>query len=152
MIAHEMWMARAVDEAKAAARDGEAPIAAIVVQGDTVLGVGRNTKTSERCGFMHAELNALLAARPLLGRRPEGVVLYSTLEPCAMCLGAIVFSGIRTLVYGASDAVGAVAMFREHPRYGEWMPEVIGGVLVDQCEALIALPTFTGAGSNTRSR
>ncbi len=95
---HETWMAKAIEEALSAARDGEAPAAAIVVQRHTVLGVGRNTKTSERCGFAHAELNALLAAKPMLGRRPDACVLYSTLEPCAMCLGAITFAGIRTVV------------------------------------------------------
>ena len=99
---------------------------------------------------MHAELNALLAAKFLLGRRPEGVVLYATLEPCAMCLGAIIFSGIRTLVYGASDpAGGAIAMFRQHSPYREWMPDVIDGVLSDACDELVMLPTFKTARVKT---
>lgn len=134
---HETWMAKAIEEARAAARDGEAPIAAIIVQRESILAVGRNTKTSEHSGFAHAELNALIAAKPFLGRRPEACVLYSTLEPCAMCLGAIIFSGIRTVVYGAPDPeAGAVAMFRQHATYGKWMPEVIADVLRDKCEAL----------------
>lgn len=133
-------MARAIEEAEAAGRDGEARIAAVIVQNDTLLAVGRNTKTSERSGFMHAELNALLAAKHLLGRKPEGAVLYATLEPCAMCLGAIIFSGIRTVVYGATDPVaGAVDMLRRHPVYCEWMPEVIPEVLEDRCSALLTL-------------
>ena len=99
---------------------------------------------------MHAELNALLAAKFLLGRRPEGVVLYATLELCAMCLGAIIFSGIRTLVYGASDpAGGAIAMFRQHSPYREWMPDVIDGVLSDACDELVMLPTFKTARVKT---
>jgi tRNA(Arg) A34 adenosine deaminase TadA len=140
---HETWMARAIEEARAAAADGEGPVAALIVRGGDVLAVGRNTKTSERCGFAHAELNALLAARPTLGRRPVGCALYTTLEPCGMCLGAVTFSGIRTLVYGAQDPEGgAVAMFRRHPVYRAWMPETVGGVLEAECEALKRLPTF----------
>ena len=142
-MSHETWMAKAIEEARTAAEDGDAPVAAIIVQRDTVLAVGLNTKTSERSGFAHAELNALLAAKPALGRRPDACVLYSTLEPCAMCLGAITFSGIRTVIYGAPDPQGgAVAMFREHSTYQDWMPEVIGGILRDECEELKRLPTF----------
>ena len=150
MDTHENWMSRAVAEAKAAAQDGEAPAAAVIVQNGSVLATGRNTKTSQRSGFAHAELNALLAAKHKLGRKPEGAVLYSTLEPCAMCLGAIIFSGIRTVVYGAPDSEGgAVNMFRDHPSYREWMPEIIGGVMEPECEELKALPTFR-KGHTTR--
>ena len=143
-------MSKTVAEAKAAAQDGEAPAAAIIVQDDTVLATGRNTKTSEQSGFAHAELNALLSAKHRLGRKPEGAVLYSTLEPCAMCLGAIVFSGIRTVVYGAADSEGgAIDMFRQHPTYRDWMPEVIGGVMESECETLKKMPTFK-KGNTTR--
>jgi len=122
------------------------PAAAIIVRRDTVLGVGRNTKTTEQSGFAHAEVNALLAAKPLLGRRPKGCVLYSTLEPCAMCLGAITFAGIGAVVYGAPDPEGgAVSMFKRHPTYRGWMPQVVAGVLREECEALKALPTFQRA-------
>ena len=147
MLTHETWMAKAIEEAKAAARDGDAPAAAIIVRRDTALGVGRNTKTTERSGFAHAEVNALLAAKPLLGRRPEGCVLYSTLEPCAMCLGAIIFAGIGTLAYGAPDPEGgAVCMFEQHPTYRVWMPQLVAGILREECEALKALPTFLRRG------
>jgi len=108
-----------------------------------VLGVGRCTKTSEKCGFAHAELNALLAAKQKLGRKPEGVVLYCTLEPCAMCLGAILFAGIRTVVYGASDPEGgAVGMFQKNPTYRNWMPEIISGIMTAECEELMKRPFF----------
>ncbi len=61
-----------------------------------------------------------------------------------MCLGAITFAGIRTVVFGASDPEGgAVDMFSRHPTYRTWMPQIIGGVLEEECEALKALPTFT---------
>src|SRR5690349_10397745 len=94
-VSHEQWMRRAVKEAITAAASGEALVAALIVQAGVLLAVGRNTKTSSKCGFAHAELNALFEAKRLLGRRPRDAVLYVTLEPCAMCLGAIIFSGIR---------------------------------------------------------
>ena len=152
MITHEDWMIKVVDEAKAAAQDGGPPAAAIIVQGETILGMGRNTKTSQQSGFAHAELNALLAAKHKLGRKPEGAVLYSTLEPCAMCLGAIVFSGIRTLVYGAADPEGgAIDMFRHHATYRNWMPTVVGRVMESECGALKRLPTFNKGNTTTTS-
>ncbi|MFC1892221.1 nucleoside deaminase [Thermodesulfobacteriota bacterium] len=146
---HIKWMRIIVEGAKAAAAEGEAPVAAIVVQDDQVLGLGRDTTISQKCGFAHADLNALMDARISLDRHPEGVTIYSTLEPCAMCLGAITFAGINKLVYGADDPDGgAVKLFQNHPSYKEWMPEVIEGVLKDECEDLKKLKTFKAKGSS----
>jgi tRNA(adenine34) deaminase len=146
MTPHDTWMGRAIAEARAATSEGNGPAAALIVRGDQLLGIAHNTKTTDRSGFAHAELNALLQAKTTLGRHPEGVTLYSTLEPCAMCLGAITFAGIRTVVYGAHDSEGgATRMFREHPVYGKWMPEVIGGIRESECEELKLLPTFRKA-------
>lgn len=148
---HETWMDRAIEEARKAAEEGEAPAAALIVQDGCVLACAHNTKTSEQCGFAHAEINALFQARSKLGRRPKDAVLYATLEPCAMCLGAIVFAGIRTVVFGASDPEGgATDMFRHDPRYSRWMPEVIGGVRQQECEELKRMPQFRKARSNMR--
>jgi tRNA(adenine34) deaminase len=145
MRKHQKWMAEAIKHAISSAQNGDAPVAALIVQHDTLLSVGRNTKTSEKSGFAHAELNALWAAKILLGRKPEGCTLYTTLEPCAMCLGAITFSGIRKLVFGSPDPEGgAVDMFAQHQAYGNWMPEVIGGILQVECDALKTLPTLIG--------
>lgn len=141
---HEHWMQVAIDEAMAAAQAGDAPIAAVLVRHGSLLAVGRNTKTSSRCGFAHAELNALLKAAPLLGRHPHDATLYVTLEPCAMCLGAIIFAGIGTLVYGAHDKLGgAVRMFASDATYRQWMPRTTGGILLGACEQLrkMAMPT-----------
>ena len=142
---HKKWMAKAIEEAMKSAQNGDGPVAAIIVQNDQIISVGRNTKTSENSGFAHAELNALLAAKPLLGREPEGCILYSTFEPCAMCLGAITFSGIRKIVYGSSDPIGgSITMFKQHETYSKWMPEVIGGIMKDECDALKLLTTSYG--------
>ena len=140
---HVDWMRMTLEEAKAGVADGEAAIAAMVVQRGTVLGVGRNTKTSQQCGFAHAELNALLASSGKLGRSPSDAVIYVTLEPCAMCLGAIIFSGIRTLVYGADDPEGGgIRMFQQDSLYRDWLPEIVKGVLREECEELKELPTM----------
>jgi tRNA(adenine34) deaminase len=146
MADHLKWMRIIVEGAKAAAAGGEEPAAAVIVQDNQVIGLGRTSKISEKCGLAHAELNALLDAKLHLGLHPKGVTLYCTLEPCAMCLGAIIFTGINTLVYGTDDPYrGAVAMFQDHPVYGKWMPEIIEGILREECEALKGLPAFKKA-------
>ena len=151
MSPHIAWMQRALEEALAAGAAGEAPIAALVVRQGELLSVGRNTKTSQRCGFAHAELNALLRAADKLGRHPSDAVLYSTLEPCAMCLGAAVFAGIRTVVYGAEDSQGgATRMFQDDPIYSRWLPVMIGGVLRDECETLLASVPPTAQDRHTQ--
>jgi tRNA(adenine34) deaminase len=143
MADHLKWMRIIVEGAKAAAVEREEPTAAVVVQNDQVIGLGRNSKNADKCGLGHAVLNALFDAKLNLGLRPKDVTLYCTLEPCAMCLGAIVFSGINTIVYGMDDPVlGAISMFKDHKVYGEWMPEIIRGILKEECEALQTLPTF----------
>jgi tRNA(adenine34) deaminase len=140
---HEVWMRRAVQEAIDNSLNGDAPVAAILVQNGRVLAVGHNSKTSSRSGIAHAEMNALLEAREKLGRRPGRAAIYCTLEPCAMCLGAICFAGLKTLVYGAPDRTGgAVEMFLQHPFYSRLMPLVTAGVLEEECEALKKLPSF----------
>lgn len=152
MIDHDKWMQRAIAEARAATSEGNGPAAALIVRNGELLEIAHNTKTTDRSGFAHAELNALLQAKTKLGRHPEGVTLYSTLEPCAMCLGAIIFAGIRTVVYGAKDPEGgATQMFQGHPVYSKWMPEVIGGIRENECEELKDLPTFRKAPEERRS-
>ncbi|MBN1847647.1 MAG: nucleoside deaminase [Deltaproteobacteria bacterium] len=143
---HVKWMRLIVEGAKAAAAEGEEPAAAVVVQDGQIIGLGRNSRNSEKCGLGHAVLNALLDAKRNLGLRPKDVTLYCTLEPCAMCLGATIFAGINTVVYGThDDARGAVEMFKEHSIYGDWLPELINGVLMKECEALKKLPSFKKA-------
>jgi tRNA(Arg) A34 adenosine deaminase TadA len=140
---HGRFMRLALEEATRAAQAGDAPVGAVVIRNGEVIARGRNRKTTTACGTAHAEMNALLEAAPVLGRRPSGVVLYSTLEPCAMCLGAACFAGIETLVFGARDEVGgAVELFRGHPAYARWMPEIVEGVMSSDCEALLEHPAM----------
>ncbi len=143
MREYETWMARAIAEARSSSADGDGPVGAILVRDGAVIGIGRNTKTSTGSGIAHAELNALLAARGRLGRRPVGVTLYTTLEPCAMCLGAAMYAGVSRVVYGANDpGGGAVALFEADAHHGPLLPEIVPGIMSEECEALKSLPGF----------
>jgi tRNA(adenine34) deaminase len=99
------WMEVALAEARAAAAAGEVPVGAVVVGADgALLGRAHNRRETDGDPLAHAELLALrAAARELGGWRLAGATLYVTLEPCAMCAGAIVLARIARLVYGAAD-------------------------------------------------
>ncbi len=98
------WMAVALEEARAAAAQGEVPVGAAVVCGDQLLARSHNRNRERADPTAHAEILALQAASAALGDwRLTGCVLYVTLEPCAMCAGAIVLSRIDRLVFAAPD-------------------------------------------------
>ena len=98
------WMRLALVEAEAAAREGEVPVGALVVRGEEVLGRGHNRREGTGDPLAHAELLALReAAGRVTGWRLLGATMYVTLEPCAMCAGALVNSRIERLVFAASD-------------------------------------------------
>lgn len=106
----EHFMREAIAEAEAARRDGEVPVGAIVVLDGQITGRGRNAVIGKSDPTAHAEIEALRdAARRIGNYRLTGAVLYSTIEPCVMCAGAIVHARIARLVYGATDPkAGAV--------------------------------------------
>lgn len=109
-LEHRLWMDRAIDEARQASRDGDVPVGAVVVAGGEVVGSGRNRREADGDPTAHAEVLALRAAAAATGSwRLEGCRLYVTLEPCAMCAGAIVLARVPELVFGADDPkAGAV--------------------------------------------
>lgn len=125
-------MARALDEARAAADAGEAPIGAVLVdaQGEVIAAAG-NAPISTNDPTGHAEIRALRAAAEKLGnyRLPE-TTLYVTLEPCAMCAGAISHARVKRLVIAASDPKGGAVWhgpkFFEQPTC-HWRPEIVEG-------------------------
>lgn len=137
----EHFMREALAEAKAAGEDGEVPVGAIVVVGGDVIGRGRNAVISSNDPTAHAEIVALReAARARGNYRLTGAVMYSTIEPCAMCAGALVHARIARLVYGAKDPkAGAVEThfgicttdFLNH------RVSVEGGLLEDECRRLL---------------
>ena len=135
------FMREALAEAGAAARLGEVPIGAVIVRDDRVIARGHNRREEDRDPTAHAELVALReAARFLGGWRLPGCTLYVTLEPCAMCAGALIQSRIRRLVYGAPDpkagAAGSVVDLIRDARFNH-VVEVARGVLEAECGALL---------------
>lgn len=136
------WMDLALSEAALTAGSGDVPIGAVVLDADgRVIGTGRNRR--EECGdpTAHAEVLALREAAAQRGEwRLEGCTLVVTLEPCAMCAGAIVLARVPTVVFGAWDpkagACGSVFDIVRDPRLNHWV-EVTGGVRESECAALL---------------
>jgi tRNA(adenine34) deaminase len=125
----------ALELADEAARSGDVPVGAIVTLGDAIVGRGANRTVRDQDATAHAELLALQAASATLGTwRLSGCSLYVTLEPCAMCAGAIVLARVDRVVFAAWDEkagmAGSVADLLRHPRLNH-RPEVRGGVLAD---------------------
>jgi len=133
----------ALAEAQAAAERGEAPIGAVIVDPDSgeVVASASNSPIARNDPTAHAEILALRAAADRRGNyRLTGLDLYATLEPCAMCAGAISHARIRRLVFGASDEKGGAVLngprFFEQPTC-QWRPEVEGGVLGEESTAML---------------
>ena len=134
-------MRMALDEARRAEQAGEVPVGALVVLEDRVLGAGGNRTITDCDPTAHAEMVALRAAAKAVGNyRLEGATLYVTIEPCAMCAGAMVQARISRLVYGADDpkagAVRSVFAIADHPQLNHRVA-VTGGVLGEECAALL---------------
>ncbi len=135
------WMRLALDEARRATEHGDVPIGAVAVRGGEVLARAHNRREVDGDATAHAELLAIRSASQAIGHwRLEGVTLYCTLEPCAMCAGAMVLARLPRLVYGAHDpksgAGGSVLNLLNHPQLNHRV-EVASGVLADECAALI---------------
>ena len=135
------WMRLALDEARRAAAIGEVPVGAVVVHGDELLGAGHNRREIEGDPLAHAELLALRqAAARVEGWRLLGCTMYVTLEPCAMCAGALVNSRVERLVFGASDPkagyCGSLGDIPRDPRLNHRL-SVESGVLAEECGALL---------------
>ncbi|HET6972079.1 MAG TPA: tRNA adenosine(34) deaminase TadA [Phenylobacterium sp.] len=133
----------ALEAAQAAAAAGETPVGAVVVDPATgeVVAVGANQPIGTHDPTAHAEIVALRAAAARLGNyRLTGLTLVVTLEPCAMCAGAISHARIGRLVYGADDPKGGAVI--HGPRFFDqptchWRPAVLGGVLGDESSAML---------------
>ena len=137
-------MRAALAEAEAAAGEGEVPVGAIVVAGGAIIARGHNRSETDIDPSAHAEIVALReAARKSGNYRLTDATLYVTLEPCAMCMGAIVQARIERLVFGAYDpkagAAGSAIDLSESPSFNHRF-EVNGGVLAEECGA--PLKTF----------
>ena len=101
----EYFMSLAMGIARGCGEDGEVPVGAVAVRGSRIISCGANGREGEKNALSHAELNAISAACTALGGwRLTGVTLYVTLEPCAMCAGAVINAHIPRVVYAAKDA------------------------------------------------
>ena len=134
-------MRMALREAERAAREGEVPVGAILVAGGRVLARAHNRPIHLHDPSAHAEILALRrAAKRLSNYRMEGCDLYATIEPCAMCAGAVVQARLQRMVFGAWDpkagAGGSVLNVLDHPLLNH-QPEVVSGVLADECAAVL---------------
>ena len=133
------WMRLALEQAEDAGAAGEVPVGAVIVRDGDLLARGANAMVASGDPTAHAEMIAVQAALAALGvARLEGCTLYVTLEPCAMCAGAIVLARLDRVVFGAWDDKagmgGSVGDVLRHPKLNH-RPEVAGGVLADECGA-----------------
>lgn len=135
------YMEAALDLARQAAKAGEVPVGAIVVKDGEIIGRGRNSPIAGHDPTAHAEIVALREAAAALGTdRLVGCDLWVTLEPCAMCAGAIAHARIARLYYGASDPKGGAVehgprLFERHTVHHR--PEVYGGICEEDSGALL---------------
>lgn len=137
----QAWMVAALTEARDAAEDGEAPIGAVVVFENSIVGRGRNAVEAYRDPTAHAEILALRdAARTLDRWRLTGCALYVTLEPCAMCLGACYAARLERLVFGARSpkfgALGSAVALSGAERLNHHL-RITGGVLESEAQMLM---------------
>ena len=137
----EYFMRLAIREAERALEHDDVPIGAVVVAAGEVIGAGRNERELRQDPTAHAEMLALReAARHVGSWRVLESVLYVTLEPCAMCAGAIVLGRVARVVYGTADpkagAAGSVLDVLGERRLNH-RPEVAGGLLREECAALL---------------
>ncbi len=141
LAVHEQAMALAIEQARVAESHGDVPIGAALLRDGEPLAVAGNERELRRDPTAHAEILAIRAAAEALGGwRLPGTTLYVTLEPCAMCAGAIVLARIPTVVIGAPDskagAAGSVLDVLAEPALNH-RPELIAGVREAECAALL---------------
>ena len=132
----EKYMRMAIVEAERALSKREVPIGAVVVAGDRIIGRGHNLVETLMDATAHAEMQAITAAMSTLGGKYlSDCTLYVTVEPCVMCGGALAWSQIGRVVYGAADPKRGYSTYSErimHPR-----TEVVSGILREECESLM---------------
>ncbi len=137
----EKWMKMALKAAQAAADQGEVPVGAIIVHDNTLIAAAGNSPIGQNDPTAHAEIRAIrIASRHLDNYRLPGSTLYVTLEPCIMCIGAIIHARIDRLVFGATDpktgAVESIYQIGTDARLNH-LPQITKGVLEKECSALL---------------
>jgi tRNA(adenine34) deaminase len=141
VIDYDVWMEAALAEARAAGDAGEVPVGAVVVLDGKVAGLGRNQPIGTHDPTAHAEIVAMRDAAARLGNyRLTGATLYVTIEPCLMCVGAMIHARIATVVYGAPEpkagALESTQRAHEHPALNHRLVAV-SGVRAAECRDLV---------------
>lgn len=135
------WMRMALEQARLAGDAGEVPVGALVIKDGKLIAQGHNRNVMDRDPSAHAEIVALREAASRLGNhRLSGCEMFVTIEPCAMCAGALVHARLARLIYGAPDpkagAVTSVLQVLNHPGLNHKM-EVVPGVLAQECSEIL---------------
>ena len=138
---HDKFMKAALSQAELSLKSSDVPAGAVIVREAKIIGRAFNTRELSGDGTAHAEINAIREACTSIGVwRLYGCTIYVTLEPCPMCMGAIVNSRISKVVFGAKDpkagACGSVIDFNSYPLNHK--PEIIGGVEAEKCSRLLS--------------
>jgi len=141
MEAHAGFMRLALEQARLAAEAGEVPVGAVVVMDGAVIAAGYNRPIGSRDATAHAEIVAIRAACASVGNyRLTGSTLYVTVEPCLMCVGALVHARVGTLVFGATEpksgAIVSTVAAHQSPGLNHAFT-VVEGVLADECRGII---------------
>jgi len=142
MVSDERWMRYALNRALQAGERGEVPVGAVVVLDDELVSEGFNEPIKTHDPTAHAEIVAIRRAAAQVGnyRLPAGATLYVTIEPCQMCVGAMIHARVTRLVYGALEpkagAIESAMRAHEHPALNHRL-EVTGGVLEAECREVI---------------
>ncbi len=140
MTKDELFMTEAIRLAKLAENLDEVPVGAVAVLDGEIIASAYNTRETDKSAIRHAEISAIEeACKKMGGWRLPGVTLYVTMEPCAMCAGAIINARIPKVVYGTHDlrfgAFGSLINLSEMPLNHK--PEIVGGVLADECRNIL---------------
>ena len=138
---NEIYMRKAIDEAKKAEKKGEVPIGAIIVKNGKIISTGYNKRECKENALYHAEIIAIeKACKKLKSWRLSDCELYVTLEPCPMCMGAIINSRISKVVFGAYDkkagSCGSIINLNDYP-YNHH-PDIFGGILEEECSSILS--------------
>jgi len=130
---HELFMSQALHEGDLAGQNGERPIGAVIVHNGEVIGLGRASHLNRRSKIAHAEMNALFGAEQyIFAHQHDGLVLYTTVEPCVMCLGTIVMSDIDHIVFALPDRWINPAWMLDMPYIKKHVRHYVGGVLENE--------------------
>jgi tRNA(adenine34) deaminase len=138
----EYWMSQALQLAQQAAKNNEVPVGAVVVKDNKIIGQGFNQPIGFHDPTAHAEIQAIRdAAKNVANYRLPGATLYVTIEPCAMCAGALVHSRLSRLVYGATEPKAGAIISQTQQLDGIHLNHQVayhGGVCEDECSAMVS--------------